>query len=429
MLRKGHSANPPGADWRYTAVKIAIVSQWFPPEKAFIPADVARGLVASGHEVTVITGFPNYPLGKIYAGWRQRPWRDQVSEGYRVRRVALYPSHSASALHRAAGYLSFAATSAVFAWRILRQADVVYVYHPPLTAAFGPWLSRSLRGAPYVLHVQDIWPDSVLSAGLVRPGTASLLRFALEAACRLIYRQANALVAIAPTMSALLAERSYSRDRLHVVPNWADEDVFQPIVRNDAAAEQLNPSGSFIVMFAGNMGDIQALDVAIHAAARLADIEQFRLVLVGEGVARPALEKLVNDLAATNVTFRPAQPLDRMNEVTHAADVQLVCLRDLPFLRGTVPSKLGAVMAAGLPVICAVGGDANRMVEVAGAGWTCQPEDVDDLAAAFRSAYNARTELARRGSAARRYYEEHLGRSHGVSALSSILTSQASGHR
>ncbi len=410
-------------------MKIAMVTQWFPPEKAFIPADIARGLAASGHDVTIITGFPNYPLGKIYPDWRQRPWSDDKSQDYRLRRVALYPSHSASAFHRAAGYLSFAATSTVFAWRILRRAEVVYVYHPPLTAAFGPWLSRLLRGAPYVLHVQDIWPDSVLSAGLVRPATASLLRRALEAACSAVYRRADALVTIAPTMSSLLAERGYSPDQLHVVPNWADEEVFHPSEHNDAAAERLKFSGSFIVMFAGNMGDIQALDVAIQAAAKVADLEQFRLVLVGDGVARPSLEQLVSDLAVTNVLLVPSQPFDLMNEITHAADVQLVCLRDLPFLRGTIPSKLGAVMAAGLPVICAVGGDANCIVEDSGAGWTCQPEDIDDLAAAFRSAYDTRTGLAQRGSAARRYYEAHLSRSHGVAALSSIITAQANGQR
>jgi glycosyltransferase involved in cell wall biosynthesis len=164
------------------------------------------------------------------------------------------------------------------------------------------------------------------------------------------------------------------------------------------------------------------LDVAIRAAAQVRDLADFRLVLVGDGVARKSLESLAIELAADNVRFVPTQPLEAMNAVSGAADVQLVCLRDLPFFRGTIPSKLGTVMASGLPVICAVAGDASGLVQEAGAGWTCAPEDVHALAQVFRLAHaTSAHQRAEKGRAARRYYETNLARELGVDRIEHVL--------
>jgi glycosyltransferase involved in cell wall biosynthesis len=403
-------------------VRVVVLSQWFPPEKAVMVPDIARGLVARGHDVTVLTGFPNYPNGKIYDGWRQRPWLDKRVDGYGVRRVALYPSHDSSPVRRASSYLSFGATSTAFGWSRLRAADVIYVYHPPLTAAMGPWLSRTVRGAPYVLHVQDLWPESVVEAGLIQNRSVAAVARLLTRVCDVIYSRASGIICIAPTMASMLHDRGVPERGLHVVPNWAEESVFFPAPQDKSVARNLGLAGLFTVMFAGNLGDLQGLDVAIRAAAEVRDLADFRLVLVGDGVARKSLESLVIELAADNVRFVPMQPLEAMNAVSGAADVQLVCLRDLPFFRGTIPSKLGTVMASGLPVICAVAGDASGLVQEAGAGWTCAPEDVHALAQVFRVVHaTSAHQRAEKGRAARRYYETNLARELGVDRIEHVL--------
>jgi colanic acid biosynthesis glycosyl transferase WcaI len=416
------SASEIQTDERHDAVRAVVLSQWFPPEKAAIPEDIARGLAEHGHEVTVLTGFPNYPTGRIYDDWRQRPWLDGTTDGYRVRRVALYPSHDSSPARRAAGYFSFGATSTAFGWRKLRAADVVYVYHPPLTAATGPWISRSFGGAPYVLHVQDLWPESVIEAGMIHGRALGLANRWLTGACNTAYQRAAGVICIAPTMATTLGERGVPEEKLHVVPNWADESVFFPTPRNDSVAHKLGLAGSFNVMFAGNLGHLQALDVAIRAAHVVADLRDFQLVLVGDGIARASLEELARSLGVGNVLFVPSQPMQEMNAITHAADVQLVSLRDLPLFRGTIPSKLGAVMASGLPVICAVDGDAGRLVGDSGGGWPCAAEDVAAMARAFRAAYASPSEqLAEYGAAGRRYYGAHLARRVGVGRVEEVL--------
>ncbi len=403
-------------------MRVVVLSQWFPPESVSIPADVARGLSEAGHDVTVLTGFPNYPTGKTYEGWRQRPRLDGHFDGYATRRVALYPSHDSSALRRAAGYLSFGATSTVFGWSRLRQADVVYIYHPPLTSATGPWLSRILSGAPYVLHVQDLWPDSVIEAGMIRGRAVRTANALLAGACEAIYQRASDIVCIAPTMATILRDRGVPDRKLHVIPNWADEEKFFPTSSTPDVARRLGRAGHFTVMFAGNLGHLQGLDVAIRAAATLCDLPDFRLVIVGDGVARPGLTELARSLGAGNVVFLAAEPRAAMNEVTHAADVQLVCLRDLPFFRATIPSKLGAVMASGLPVICAVNGDASELVSAAGAGWACPADDATAVAQAFRDAHSASaSQLRERGLAGRRFYLDHLARDGAIERMEQVV--------
>lgn len=403
-------------------MRIVVLSQWFPPENVSIPADVARSLAAAGHDVTVLTAFPNYPTGKIFEGWKQRPWQNTRTDLYDIRRTASFPSHDSSAFRRAVGYLSFGIMSTIFGWSCLRRAEVVYVYHPPLTSAFGAWLSQRLWGAPYVVHLQDLWPDSVIETGMIRGFALKTSRAILSGACREIYRRAAAIVCIAPTMASTLRARGVAEWAVHVVPNWADEESFFPASRDAEMASSLGFAGRFIVMFAGNMGHLQGLDVAIRAASEVTDLNDFRLVLVGDGIARASLKALAAELCADNVTFIPAQPVTAMNEVTHCSDVQLVSLRDLPLFRGTIPSKLGAVMASGLPVICAVNGDAAGLVEQAGAGWTCAAGSVAAMASAFRLAHaSTPAELRSRGVAARAFYEAQSARATGALAIERLL--------
>ena len=407
-------------------LRIVMYTQWFPPEKAAIPADIAAGLAARGHDVTVVTGFPNYPLGRIYEGWRQRPWADSTADGYRIRRVVQYPSHDASAIRRALSYLSFAVAATAFGWRRLRAADVVYVYHPPLTTALGPWLSRVTGGAPYVLHVQDLWPDSVVAAELLDHRVLGVTARVLDRVCRAVYGRAHALVSIAPGMAELLARRGLPRARVQVVHNWTDETVFRPVERHPAVARSLGADGGTTVMFAGNMGAAQGLETAIRAAAAVADLPDFRLLLVGDGLGRAALELLAEDLGAHNVRFCGSRPLTEMAAVTAAADAQLVILRGLPFLRGTVPSKLSSVMASGLPVVVSADGDAATLVEEAGAGWTCPAEDVAALAEAFRRiAASSAEERRERGQAGRAYYEKNMARAAGIRRIGRMLEAAA----
>ena len=157
-------------------MKILILTQWFEPEPTFKGLLFARELAARGHEVEVLTGFPNYPGGKVYPGYRIRPWVREQIDGINVLRVALYPSHNNSGLHRALNYMSFALSAAVIGTALIRKPDVMYVYHPPITVGFAATVIGFLRRTPFVYDIQDLWPDTVAASGMMsNPAALTLL--------------------------------------------------------------------------------------------------------------------------------------------------------------------------------------------------------------------------------------------------------------
>ncbi|MDG4801821.1 glycosyltransferase family 4 protein [Micromonospora sp. WMMD980] len=406
-------------------MRVGLVSQWYPPEGVFIPGNLAQRLAARGHDVRVLTTYPSYPYGRLYPGWRQR-WRQVERQGsVAVRRVPAYPSHDTSALRRAASHLSFGVTSALAAPGWLGGVDVTYVYHPPPTTVAAAALIRVARRVPIVLHVQDMWPESVLQSGMAPTGVAGrTLARGLDALMRTAYRLASAVVVISPGMADLVVERGADPDRVRVVWNWTDDLLFRPVPATDAARAALGRRDRCTVMFTGNIGLLQGVDTAIRAAAVVRD--RMDLVLVGSGAYEDAARRLAAEIGADNVRFLGRRPPEEMADLYAAADWQLVCLRDLPALRGTVPSKLQAALACGAPVIAALAGDAAAVVASTGSGLVCPPGDGAALADLFRRA--ARTSAAERAAMAgraRRTYEERMGLRVGVDQFEDILTKAA----
>ncbi|MCF0095789.1 glycosyltransferase family 4 protein [Micromonospora sp. MH99] len=406
-------------------MKVGLISQWYPPEGAFIPGNLASGLADRGHQVRVLTTFPSYPYGRIYPGWRQR-WGHRETDGpVAVRRVPAYPSHDASALRRALSLLSFGASSAVPGARWLADVDVTYVYHPPPTAVAAAALLRATRRTPIVLHVQDLWPDSVTHSGMAPTGRAGRsLEGAVGALMRATYRLADTIVVISPTMAERVVAGGADPDRVRVVWNWTDDALFRPVPVTAEAGTVLGHRGRCTVMFAGNLGLLQGLDTAIRAAAAARD--RLDLVLVGSGAGEDAARRLAAELGADNVRFIGRHPPDQMAQLSAAADWQLVCLRDVPALRAAVPSKLQAALACGMPVIAAAGGDTAALVRSAGLGLVCPPEDWRALADQFVTAADLPTDVRREmGSRARHVYQERMSLRVGVDQFEDILTKVA----
>lgn len=397
-------------------MRVLIVSQYYPPEAVPLPADLARGLAERGHQVKVLTGYPNYPTGNVFPGYRQR-WRSQESDGaVEIHRVPLFADHSHSALKRIVNYGSFA-LSAATARRLSRGADVVYVYATQMTAGFGPWLWRITGGRPYLLHVQDLWPDSITGSSMMTGGNKErVISRALGPWLHSVYRQASGVVGIAPTMVSTLVSRGVAESRAHLVYNWADagdpvESVL-PAVSGSRAE----------VVYAGNVGDMQDLGTAVRAAHAASDVGVV-LTIVGDGVAKAGLQKLVTELGAVNVRFEDPVPREQMPEVYARADFALVSLKDMPVFRGTIPSKFQAVLSAGIPVVTTVQGDVRHLVEESAAGLTAEAESIGSLEAVFRAAAelssDERAAMAHRGRAV---YDNIFSRESGISTIEALLS-------
>ncbi|HEX9999957.1 MAG TPA: glycosyltransferase family 4 protein [Actinoplanes sp.] len=406
-------------------MKIGIVSQWYVPEPAYLPENLARELVARGHRVRVLTGFPTYPAGKVYPGYRQR-WRDTaVLDGVAVRRVPLYPSHDRSGVRRAANYLSFAATSTAAALPYLGSADVIYVYLTPATVFAAPALLRLLRETPVVLHVQDIWPESVTFSSMVPGGrTGRLINGVLDAAMRRTYRLASSIAVIAPAMRELVVARGADPARVRVVLNWADEAFFRPVPPTPSARERIGHRNRCTVMYAGALGPFQNIEDSIRAAAAVRD--DVDLVLVGSGIGEGAARSLTARLGADNVRFLGRLPMSDMAALYAVADYQLITLKNLAIFQGTIPSKLPAALSCGAPVIVAAPGDCAAIVEGSNLGLVCPPEDWPALSDRFRRAAKlSAAERAGMGHRALSCYRARMSRQAGIDQLESMLVEAA----
>ncbi len=394
---------------------ILLLTQWFQPEPMLKGLPFAKGLTARGHTVEVLTGFPNYPGGKLYSGYRVRPWQRETMDGVGVNRVPLYPSHNQSGLRRIVNYLSFALSSFLLGPWFVQKPNVVYVYNL-ITLIPTAILFRFLFGSKILLDVQDLWPESVTSSGLLRSNRANRL---LMAICVWAYRQADWIVVLSPGFKQALVHRGVSQDRIEVIYNWCDEYAQRPMPRDEILAEQVGMAGSFNVLFAGTMGIMQDLDTVLEAAklCRTAS-PTVQFVFIGGGVDRQRLEAQAIEMELGNVRFLPRQQPEDMGQFYALADALLVHLKDDPLFRITIPSKTQTYLHMGKPIIMAMSGDASDLVKQAGAGLISSSGDPDALVNAVQRlvalSMEDREQMGRSGA---QFYQKHLSMQVGIGAF------------
>ncbi|KXK59498.1 hypothetical protein AWW66_23885 [Micromonospora rosaria] len=412
--------------------RVVFVSQWFAPEPTTTPVWVARSLSRQGLPVKVLTGVPNYPTGEVHPGYS--PWHRSVEtrEGLRVYRHPLYPSHDHSALRRVANYASYAASSSTLGSGLLRRADVAVVYSSPATVGVAGMLARLRWGLPYVLMVMDVWPDSVFATGFLTDGLARrVAEPGLTWFTNQTYRWASHVTATSPGMRDTLVSRGVPAEKVSVVYNWTDEKVMRPSEPDPVLRSWLGlTADDFVLMYAGNHGAAQNLDVAVRAMRELADLPRAHLVLVGDGIDKPVLRDLAADSGLRTVHFvDPVEP-ERMPALMAAADLHLVSLADQDLFRVTLPSKVQSILACAQPVLTCAPGDAAHVVHEAGAGFSSPPGDPVALAARIREAAALpRQRLREMGAAGRAYYLDHLSEEINSRRLADLVRRAADGRQ
>lgn len=400
------------------AVRVLLLTQWFDPEPTFKGIVFARELVRQGFEVEVVTGFPNYPGGKVYPGYRIKLLQREVIDGVQVTRVPLYPNHGQSAIKRVLNYLSFAASSLLYGLFVALRADVIYAYHPPLTVGITASLIRLFRRIPVVYDIQDMWPDTLRATGMVNNPRALN---AVETVCQWVYRRVDHLVVLSPGFKRLLVQRGVPERKIDVIYNWADEAALNApqgkLPANFPGLEQ------FRILFAGNMGKAQALDAVLDAAALLqARGSRVCFVMLGGGVEVQQLKQRAAELQLRNVVFLPPVPMAEVGTLLNAADALLVHLRKDPLFEITIPSKTQAYMTVGKPLLMAVNGDAADLVLQSGGGVVAESENSISLASAAETLQNlSPAERQAMGENAQTYYRERLALSVGVSQFGKIF--------
>jgi glycosyltransferase involved in cell wall biosynthesis len=404
-------------------MNLLLVSHYFPPEIGAPQArlsEFARAWADSGHDVTVLTGVPNHPNGVVPAEYVGMRFRRESLDGYDVVRTWTYATPNEGFARKIIGHLSFMLTSVLQGAFRVGRPDVVVVSSPTFFSIFSAWIIARLWRARLVVEVRDLWPAIFIELGVLRnPGLIRLLEW-LELRA---YRAADRVVLVTEGFKDQLIARGVPSDKLDVIRNGVDLNMFEAKGERSAAVRQqlgATSDDDVLVLYIGAHGISQALSSVADAAAILRDHATVRFVFVGEGAEKEQLRARVSAMGLENVLLHPGIPRADVPGVLQAADICLAPLRDVPMFATFIPSKIFEYMGAERAVIGSVRGESARILEDAGA-LVVPPEDPEALAAAIaKLARDAalRTEM---GVSGRRHVEQHFDRQRLADDYASIL--------
>ena len=402
-------------------MRICIVTQYFWPE-SFRINDLVCALRERGHEIQVLTGQPNYPSGVIEPEYRRlRPTWSQALDS-QVLRVPIVPRGSGSGLRLAANYASFAMSASVFGTRRMRMPiDVVMAYEPsPVTVAM-PALALARRArAAATMWVQDIWPDTLFATARMSGG---LRGRAVSLLTKRLHRSMDRLLVQSRGFTPPLIAQGVAEEKIVYLPNWAEEE-FAPVDVPSLAPERKELPSGFVVMFAGNLGVAQGLEVMVEAADLLRATPDIQFVVLGDGRQADWLRGEVKRRKLSNLHMLGQRPQQSMPTWFALADALLVTLRPGSVYELTVPSKIQAYLACGRPIVASIGGEAARIVEESGAGFATRAGDAAALAESIRRLYGMtptqRDTLGQRG---RDYSRANFDRNVLLDRIEAVLSS------
>ncbi|WNM58121.1 glycosyltransferase family 4 protein [Candidatus Nitrospira allomarina] len=386
---------------------LVFLTQYFPPEVGAPQArlsELCRHFVQHGHSVTVLTGMPNYPQGKILDGYGG-VIRRETSGGIDIIRTFIYPTQKANFIYRLTNYFSFALSSAFLGSFVLPRADYLFVESPPLFLGLsGFWLSR-LKRTRMIFNVSDLWPESAVELGVLDKNSfAYQLSARLEKFC---YQQAWLITGQSKSIMADIRTRFPDRPTFHL-SNGVDTKVFHPDRKTQEASETIGKGKDCIVLYAGLHGLAQGLEQALAAAELLRKEDDLKFVLIGSGPRKNSLVEQARQDNLNNVCFLESRPAREIPALVAAADIILVPLK--MYITGAVPSKLYEAMASGRPVILVAGGEAAEIVRDHQTGMVVEPGDVASLVQAIRTLFTQPDLRKTLGENGRRVAEQYFDR-------------------
>ncbi len=389
-------------------MRIQIVCPHFEPDVAptgVVISEIVRGLVSRGHEVDVLTSLPWYAAHAVDEAWKGRIIRKETTTWGSITRVHPFPTNKRNILARALGYGGFTALAGLCSLLRRRRPEVIMAMSPPLTLGLAAWLTSRLRRAPIVFNVQDVFPDVAVEVGAI--SNQGVIRL-LEGLERFVYRRADAVTVLSEDLrsnveSKIVRAKTSERaaDKVRVIPNFVDTEQIRPQVRENSYRSEFGLGTRTVVMYAGNLGFSQPLELMVEAARELAHRDDVVFVINGDGSRRQELESLASGL--DNVVFADFQPMERLAEVLAAGDVHVIALRR-GLARSSVPSKLYSILAAGRAVLASLdsGTEVATVVSSQRAGIAVAPQDQAAFTAAVLELVD-NSDLAAMGSAGRQF--------------------------
>ncbi|MEI4829861.1 glycosyltransferase family 4 protein [Bacillus sp. FJAT-53711] len=392
-------------------MKILVVCQYFFPEQ-FRVNDICSELVKEGHEVTVLTGLPNYPSGIVdekYKAFKNR--REEINGVTVIRSWLLGRGEGTKRL--ALNYVSFAVSSTLKAMFIKKDFDLILVYQlSPVTMALPGILLKKLTKKPLVLYCHDLWPESIASAGI---SSDSKIYSILLKISKWIYKSADEIFTSSKLFEEYFKNTLDIHDNITHLPVYA-EALFENIKPIDKSNDVIN------LVFAGNIGEMQSVETIIYAANELKKDQYIKFHIVGDGSSREKCEELTNQLKLDNVIFHGQHPITEMPRFYEMADAFLITLKANKVISYTLPNKVQSYMAAGKPIIGSIDGETQIVINDANCGLCTSAENYKELADNIRKFAKEKEKHSLYGQNARNYYDSNFSKQIYMERLNNLLT-------
>ncbi|MDX2044822.1 MAG: glycosyltransferase family 4 protein [Acidobacteriota bacterium] len=392
-------------------MKILVVSLYYEPDRCQSNGPIIRALcedwAEADHEVTVLTSFPHYNCDEVWPEYRRRLFQHDRVGNVNVIRSYIFVPHKRSGWQRILNYLSFNISSTL-AGLFAGKQDVIFVMSPPLTIGLTAYVLGLLKRIPYCYNLQDIWPEVAVKLGMLRG--QRLIAF-FEAMEKFIYRHSRRIFAISDEFKANLTAKGVSADKIEVIPNFTDTDFIKPMEKANSFSLANGLADKFTVLYAGNVGLSQGLEVILDAAEQLKDRNDIVFAIVGEGSCRDELIADARRRGLQNVKLLPFQPESDVAMVYAAADVALIPLRH-GITENSVPCKTYSIMAAAKPYIAGVdeGSTVWKLTDQVGCGVCVEPENGRALAEAILKLQADAKARNRMGEKGRQFVEHNFAR-------------------
>jgi len=388
-------------------MKIYIHTMYYLPEYGSAPIlmdELACYLSSRGHEVEVITTIPRPPHHKPYKG---KLVSKEKKDGFRVQRF-----RTNFTVHHIGRLIAWTVYTFWAAWNLrkVKREDVLFLRLPPLQLGFAGWLARKRKKAGVLMSVQDIHPDLSIESGLLRKKWAIDLAQKFE---KWNYKQAHQIAVISEGFRQNLLKKQVDKKKLHIVPNWVDTEFLRPHPKSNPVSQKFSLEDKFVAMYSGtiSLSPYVTLEKVMEAAKQMENEEDFRLVIIGEGLKKPALKKKAEQLNLNNVMFIPFQPYKDLPLLLGASDLLLVPL-DIKKTQLSVPSKLYNYMAAGRPIIGFSDDESEvaRIIHEARCGLNVLPDDIQGMTRMFQNLKREKDKAKEMGEQARKYVEENYSK-------------------
>lgn len=386
-------------------MRILFIKQLFDPEPTAKSLDFAEELTRRGHKVEVLTGFPSYPLGKIYKGYKQSLWKKETINNVRIIRIPIYPSHDDNGLKRSLHYISYAISASILGPFLVKKPQVLFVYQGAIPVGIPAIIIKWLFKAPYLYDINDLWPDTVKASGMLN--NKLLLKF-INKWTQLNYKQASAISVLSEGFKQTLINRGIPANKITVVSNWSRDKYANDKINN---ASDIFPKNKLNILYAGNLGVVQKLETLLKTAKLLTDEgdDYIRFVFLGAGADENYLKKRAHELNLKNVSFLPRVAKEEVMKYLNSADILIVHLKKDDLYKITIPSKILSYLQVGKPILMGLEGNASELIINSGGGWLFEPENHVALKNRIDSIkILGRKELEAYGSKGRNFYKTNL---------------------